>query len=302
MPFHAQVSSLAVFTGQGDGKATFTPFWQEFVQTPQEHDFASGAKLGFVLTATGSGPLGLAFRVLDHAPQGQETPPKTSRDAVAAMAKAGPAERLAPIGQGNGAQVAIYLELADALLPPVPGGLFGVREWTDAVQRSEALPTDGLWPLVTTHDLQLSSHFDAPSGYGYGAFYLFGEEGAGVATTATNVEGHASSTTQPYLAVDAAGVSPYYVLVGDGAGGSKVGVHVQEVDTDSVNVLTLEHLDFGATLQHLLGVPAASSQSSGLLGQRAQLVGDDLVIPGPVPTTLAGWGAPLRAAASGASA
>jgi hypothetical protein len=300
LPLHARTYLTPALTTDEEGVLDYAPFRMGFIQFPDAHVLDPGNQLAFVLTATGSGSLDLTFHVLPHHPGYGERAPATTASLVKGLQANGTGAPLDLAGAGSGFQVALYAEIADSLLPYVPGGILGARLWTDAASVHEALAADAAWPVVSAHDLRLGATFKADAGWGLGVFEFFGEGGAGLATLDTSVDGHKAHGTEPYVGSPALGSSAYYAVGGDGKGGTTASVHLQAAETNNFEALLFEHLDFGAPLSSLLGIPSYAYDSGSLLSSdpqaRPHIEGNDLVLPGRAPTVLHGAARLLGAA------
>lgn len=204
------------------------------------------------------GEFGLALRVLDHDPDwGQEYPP-ADLDAFLNNVTGRAPHALPRLGTGQGFSFPVYVDGRELWQA-------GYEGWTPYVTFRDDLPTQGR-PMVGARDFTAEFSFDAESGYGAGTAGVWGYGSLGswsVQGTLHGTEYARSDDLGPAILGYAS--EPYwsgsgYWVTAEGPGGAEATFQAKWADGLMSDWVWFVHFSLGATLEELLGMPAAETE------------------------------------------
>lgn len=220
---------------------------------------SDGDALGFVLAARSDEPQGfrLAFRVVSEEESEGFEPAEDVASFVAARGNATGA-RIEPSGRGTGLDVGAYMELN--LGAPIP--LHYVYR-TAATEIEGALVAGEAQPFVSLRDQTFRFGFDQAGWTSANGVY-YASDGVGTWEAATDMHGEALATSGYVAETSVIGTTaivfgiPFYMHIAEGAGPaeSAFSIQVDAVNANGFELVAVEQVSLGATLQDLLGLEA----------------------------------------------
>jgi hypothetical protein len=228
---------------------------------------SEGDELGILLSVRGNvSAFGAAWRILDQYPSSYDAPKST--EAFLDSLQGEPAAVVPVYGQGVGYAAAAYLEVNSLH--------YGLEMRLGDVEVTQGISLPDLRPVASVRDIALRTSFVSPQADDGGWGIALGGYAAWTGAYQWEMKADVHGVSVASSGSSAAGLRyPFFMVMGGNEPQSEANLRIQTGSLNSIEVLALLSVDYGASLPLLLGV-SLTETTSGPMSHA--VVGSDLVL------------------------